>query len=265
VGARKRPNLVAVAFPVAVAVPVVALGFMFVSAHGKVSDSQSQLDAIRAEIDALPMPRGPVIDASLQGEQVQRAQAVANVLGSRVPWDAVLRDVSRVLPENVWLTSLQAQVAATAAVGTTAAAATASATPGVPSTPTGALIGGFTTPSPTSPPARPARDAADAHQRDPHVEQGRGEGEDADRPLPDRCRPEHRRFLMNGLLQQKKAVAVLGAVGAVALLAAAWFLVVAPKQSKADDLDRQVTAAQSELPSARSRSPPVRADHRQGR
>lgn len=52
---------------------------------------------------------------------------------------------------------------------------------------------------------------------------------------------------MNGLLQQKKAVAVLGAVGAVALLAAAWFLVVAPKQSKADDLDRQVTAAQSEL------------------
>jgi Tfp pilus assembly protein PilO len=52
---------------------------------------------------------------------------------------------------------------------------------------------------------------------------------------------------MNGLLKEKKAVIALGAVGAVALLAAAWFVVVAPQQSKADDLDRQLTAAQSDL------------------
>ncbi len=52
--ARKRPNLAAIAIPIAVAVPVVALGFMFVSAHGKVSDSQAELDAVTAQIDALP-------------------------------------------------------------------------------------------------------------------------------------------------------------------------------------------------------------------
>ncbi len=52
---------------------------------------------------------------------------------------------------------------------------------------------------------------------------------------------------MNALLKQKKAVIALGAVGAVALLAAAWFLAVSPQQSKADDLDRQVSAAQGEL------------------
>ena len=52
---------------------------------------------------------------------------------------------------------------------------------------------------------------------------------------------------MNGLLKEKKTVVVLGAVGAVVLLAAAWFLVVAPQQSKADDLGAQVTAAQNEL------------------
>ena len=138
---RKRPSLVAVALPVAVAVPVAALGFMFVSAHGKVSDSQAQLDAVRAEIAALPKPQRPEIDASLQGEQAQRAQAVANVLGSRVPWDAVLRDVSRVLPENVWLTSLQAQVPSPAAGAAVTAAAT---TAGVPATPTGAQIDGYT-------------------------------------------------------------------------------------------------------------------------
>ncbi len=125
--ARRRPSLVALALPVAVAVPVAALGFMFVSANGKVSDAQSRLDAVRAEIAALPKPQRPVIDASLQGEQVQRAQAVANLLGSRVPWDAVLRDVSRILPENVWLTSLQAQVASPA----NAAAIAATAAPGV--------------------------------------------------------------------------------------------------------------------------------------
>lgn len=52
---------------------------------------------------------------------------------------------------------------------------------------------------------------------------------------------------MNALLKQKKAVIALGAVGAVALLAAAWLLVVSPQQSKADDLETQVAAAQSEL------------------
>jgi len=52
---------------------------------------------------------------------------------------------------------------------------------------------------------------------------------------------------MNALLKQKKAVIALGAVGAVGLLAAVWFLAVAPQQSKADDLDRQVSAAQGEL------------------
>lgn len=52
---------------------------------------------------------------------------------------------------------------------------------------------------------------------------------------------------MNGLLKERKAVIALGALGAVALLAAAWFLVVTPQRSKADDLGRQVVAAQSQL------------------
>ena len=94
----KRPSLVKIAVPVAVAVPVVALGLMFVSAHGKVGNSQAELDAVQAQIDALPTPRRPVIDVSLQGSQAQRAQAVASVLVNRVSWDAVLHDISRVLP-----------------------------------------------------------------------------------------------------------------------------------------------------------------------
>ena len=57
---------------------------------------------------------------------------------------------------------------------------------------------------------------------------------------------------MNGLLKEKKTVVVIGAVGAVVLLAAAWFLVIAPQQSKADDLNAQVTAAQNELSQRRT-------------
>ena len=137
---RKRPSLVKIAVPVAVAVPVVALSLMFLSAHGKVGNSQAELDAVQAQIDALPKPRGPVVDVSLQGPQAQRAQAVASVLVSRVNWDAVLHDISRVLPANVWLSSLQAQTAATAAPGTPIAATV----PGVPAAPTGAHLDGYT-------------------------------------------------------------------------------------------------------------------------
>ena len=52
---------------------------------------------------------------------------------------------------------------------------------------------------------------------------------------------------MNGPLKDKKAVIALGAVGGVALLAAAWFLVVTPQKSKAKDLKGQVAAAHTEL------------------
>jgi type IV pilus assembly protein PilM len=138
---RRRPSLAKIAVPVAVAVPIVALGFMFVSAHGQVGTAQTELDAVTAEINSLPKPKRPVIDASLQGAQAQRAQAVASVLVNRVAWDSVLHDVSRVLPANVWLTVLQAQVASTASPGSVPVAAT---TAGVAAAPTGAHIEGYT-------------------------------------------------------------------------------------------------------------------------
>ena len=227
---------------------------MFVSAHGNVSDSQAELDAVSAQIAALPKPQRPVIDADVQGAQAQRAQAVANVLGSRVAWDAVLRDVSRVLPENVWLSSLQAQVAADrrrrhcAGRGDRRRPASRAA-------PTGAQIDGYTY-AQTDVARLLARLATLPTLSNVTLTSSKVEieGSEVDRPLPDRCRPEHRRFLMNGLLKQKKAVIALGAVGAVALLAAAWFLVVAPQQSKADELDRQVAAAQSRARPAQDRA-----------
>ncbi len=133
-----RASLVAIGAPVAVAVPLVALGFLYLGAHGKTADNQAELDAVRADIAALPEPVGPDIDASIVGDEAARATAVASVLGGRVAWDAVFRDMSRILPANVWLASLSASAPET--VDPTGAAAAPSppsrAGPGCPRVPT---------------------------------------------------------------------------------------------------------------------------------
>ena len=131
---KRRPDLVAVLLPVAAVVPLAAAGFLFAQAHGKVSDRQSELSSLQQQLDRLPQPRGPQIDASLRGEQAARASAVAQVLGGRHAWDGMLADFSRVLPADVWLTELKAETpsvtAPTPASASTATAAVAAAPAG---------------------------------------------------------------------------------------------------------------------------------------
>lgn len=140
-----RSSLITIAAPVAAAVPLVALGVLYMGAHGTVGDRQAELDAVAAQIAALPKPQGPEIDARVVGDEAARATAVANVLGGRVAWDGMFRDISRVLPDNVWLKSLSAKEPqpAVSADGTTAAAT--AATPGQPEAPpTDVTMEGYT-------------------------------------------------------------------------------------------------------------------------
>ena len=125
--AGKRPALISVGAPIAVAVPLAALALLYMGAHGKVSDQQSQLDAVQAQIASLPEPTVPVIDAGVVGDEATRATAVANLLGGRVAWDGVFGDLGRVLPDNVWLTDLSVAEpdASTVAVAPAPGAATA--------------------------------------------------------------------------------------------------------------------------------------------
>ena len=149
--ASRKPRLLPVLLPIAAVVPLVAAGFLFMQAHGKVSDRQSQLDALNFEFTSLPQPKRPQIDAALQGLQAQRASAVAQVLGARTAWDKMLSDFARVLPGDVWLTALSARTArplstpiVVGAAGATPTAATTPATPATPAAPTGVTITGFT-------------------------------------------------------------------------------------------------------------------------
>ena len=92
------------------ALATAVLASMMISAGGAASSKQNELDAIRAQIAAIPTV--PVIDTSeedaLAAEKGARIGALSAALGGRIAWDRVLRQVSLVLPEDVWLTSLSA-------------------------------------------------------------------------------------------------------------------------------------------------------------
>jgi type IV pilus assembly protein PilM len=140
---RRGLSLVAIGAPAAVAIPVAALAVLFMQSHGAVQARQGQLEAVEAQIAALPEPQGPQIDAGVVGDQAQRATAVAYVLGGRVVWESVFGDLSRILPENVWLESVTAIVPNESAVPgqpVAVAAAPTSLTPGA----SGVTIHGFT-------------------------------------------------------------------------------------------------------------------------
>ena len=99
------------------ALATAVLASMMISAGGAASSKQQELDGVRAQIAAIPTV--PVIDTSkedaLAAEKGARIGALSAALGGRIAWDRVLRQVSLVLPEDVWLTSLSASAAAAAA------------------------------------------------------------------------------------------------------------------------------------------------------
>ena len=137
----KPPRLLAVAAPLAAAIPLVAVAFLFMQASGTAGDRQAELDVVTAQIDALPEPSKPTIDPALAADQASRATAVAQILGTRLTWERVLGDVSRVLPSGVSLTELTA----TAPQPTTPVAPTTTTTSDTGST--------ESTPPPAPPPA----------------------------------------------------------------------------------------------------------------
>jgi Tfp pilus assembly protein PilN len=123
-----------------VVLTTLALCAAFLMASSKASDKQAALDALQQQLELLPpKPKGPTpIEAGLAGERTARVTAVSNALTRRVSWDRVLRELSLVLPDDIWLTSLSARSPASPA---SAAAAPAKA-PGA--APTGLTVNGYT-------------------------------------------------------------------------------------------------------------------------
>lgn len=103
----------------------VLLAAAMISAGGATSEQRARIDSLNAELAALPQPSTDgetgVTDETLVADKSARITALSTALGGRVAWDRVLRQISQVLPRDVWLTSL-ASIA-------------------VPTTPTGAPAG----------------------------------------------------------------------------------------------------------------------------
>jgi Tfp pilus assembly protein PilN len=113
---RQRNPLVLIGVVGAVAATaILAAAFLMVSAG--VADKQAQLDAAQSELDTTPVP--PPADtsaATLEQEKSARVVALSTALVTRVAWDRVLREISLVLPEDVWLSTLSAKAPGPAGV-----------------------------------------------------------------------------------------------------------------------------------------------------
>jgi Tfp pilus assembly protein PilN len=90
------------------------LGSMFLMTNAQVADKERRYHELRGELAAKNVTaQEPVPDASGDATLIQerdaRRGALATALGSRIAWDRLLRDLSLVLPEDVWFTSLSAK------------------------------------------------------------------------------------------------------------------------------------------------------------
>ena len=115
-----RDNPLVIGGAVGTVLVTAVLAAMFLTASTSVADNEKHRDAVQAELAATPVPAPTVPGTSeLEQEKNARIGALSAALSGRLAWDRVLREVSLVLPDDVWLSSLSA-TAPVGASGTTA-------------------------------------------------------------------------------------------------------------------------------------------------
>lgn len=109
---RSQPGAVLLTGVLGSVLVVALLAGLFLATSSKVSDRQAEVDALRAELAAIPpAPPAPAGNSGLETEKSQRVGLLGKALATRVAWDRILRELSLVLPEDVWLDSLSASAA----------------------------------------------------------------------------------------------------------------------------------------------------------
>ena len=106
-------------------VPVIAIVLVVIgysSASSTVAAEKTKFAALQAQVVALggataAQPKTPSATATataaqwnaLIAERTARLAELNVVLGQELPWDSILRNVARILPDDVWLTALTIQ------------------------------------------------------------------------------------------------------------------------------------------------------------
>lgn len=134
----------------ALAVPLVAGALVVIGysgAHSELAVKRAQLAALRAHAAPVATAVSPAVlsaAAGLVDERTQRLTALRLALSKQIPWDVTLREVARVLPSGVWLSSLGAISPSPADAVTAPAPATTPPPPASPSSSSpGFTMGGF--------------------------------------------------------------------------------------------------------------------------
>jgi Tfp pilus assembly protein PilN len=132
-----------VLIPVVLAVLLAAvLSAMFLSASGTAKDKQAELATLQSELAAIPTPDASRVktQTALAADKQARVTALSGALSRRVAWDRVFRELSLVLPNDVWL----ATIAAKAPVPSSSAVVPPAAASGATVAATGFTLDGFT-------------------------------------------------------------------------------------------------------------------------
>jgi Tfp pilus assembly protein PilN len=106
---RKLPPLPVLIACGGAVVVTAALALMFLSASSQVSKQRQALQSAQATYASIPAPppKSPLV-SELPQERQTRVTALAAALGQRVAWDRLLREVSQIVPSDVWLVTLDA-------------------------------------------------------------------------------------------------------------------------------------------------------------
>jgi Tfp pilus assembly protein PilN len=93
-----------------IALVTIVAAFLASVASMNASASRSDVDSVDAAITALPKPPEQAVSQNmLIQERSERVSALAQALNGRVSFDRLLRQISYVLPEDAWLTQLDAK------------------------------------------------------------------------------------------------------------------------------------------------------------
>jgi Tfp pilus assembly protein PilN len=144
---RQRTRRLMAAVILAVGAVVALLFVVFMLQAAKLSDANHKLqaqEAVNADLDSQIAQLQPFAD--LKAQVAAREALTAGALDGQVLWSGVLRDVSMVIPDKVWLSGMVGALNPPAA----AAAPVAPPTPGATPSP-GAVPAAPTTPAVTGP------------------------------------------------------------------------------------------------------------------
>jgi len=107
---RKQPGAVMLTAVLGGVLVTAVLAGLFLTTSSTIAERQSNVDALRAELAAIPTPTAQVDSSGLENEKSQRVVLLGKALWTRVAWDRILRELSLILPEDIWLESLNANV-----------------------------------------------------------------------------------------------------------------------------------------------------------